>query len=305
MSKNIIVTGGTGFVGSNLTLELQKRNLESKITVIDDLSNGDLNNLREFNGDIITEDINYLNLEKHFDDVDEIFHQAAITDTTIMDYNKMMKANTDAFRKILNFSLKKGAKLVYASSAAVYGNTPAPMKVGSGEEPTNVYGLSKLACDNLTRTLLEKNPETPLVGLRYFNVYGPREEYKGKMSSMIWQLYNQIKERKNPRIFKQGEQKRDFIYVKDIVNANLLALDGPSGVYNVGSGKAETFNKIIEILNKRLNSKKKTDYFDNPYDFYQGHTCASLEDSKKIGYKPKFNLESGINDYIDYIEKNE
>lgn len=305
MSKNIIVTGGAGFVGSNLALELQKRDLEAKITVIDDLSNGDLNNLSKFNGEIITEDINYLNLEKHFDNVDEIFHQAAITDTTIMNYNTMMKANTDAFRKILDFSLKKEAKLVYASSAAVYGNSPAPMKVGSGEEPTNVYGLSKLACDNLTRTLLEKNPETSIVGLRYFNVYGPREEYKGKMSSMVWQLYNQIKKEENPRIFKNGEQKRDFIYVKDIVNANLLALGGPSGVYNVGSGKAETFNKIIEILNKRLNSKKKTDYFDNPYDFYQGHTCANLEDSKKMGYEPKFNLESGINDYVDYIEKNE
>jgi len=300
MSKNIVVTGGAGFIGSNLVNRLQKIDPKSNITVVDNFSTGSKLNLKLFKGKIINKDINNLDLDKYFNKVDQIYHQAAITDTTIMDENLMIKTNFESFKNILNFSLDNNIKLVYASSAATYGNSNPPMRVGFGEKPTNIYGISKLKCDNLVRNILN-NKDSQVVGLRYFNVYGPNEKYKGKMSSMIWQLFNQIKEKKNPKIFKYGEQKRDFVYVSDVVNANISAMNGVPGIYNVGTGKSETFNKIIKIINNKIGSKNLTEYIDNPYEFYQENTCADLRNSRFIDYSPKFNLENGINHYLDRL----
>jgi ADP-L-glycero-D-manno-heptose 6-epimerase len=141
------------------------------------------------------------------------------------------------------------------------------------------------------------------VGLRYFNVYGPRESFKGKAASMIYQLALQMKEGKRPRIFEFGEQFRDQIYVKDVVEANLQAMEAPSGVYNVGTGKPTTFNKIVEVLNKVLKTNLEPEYIKNPYtQFYQDQTLADMNlSASKMGFVAKYDIESGIEDYMRWL----
>ncbi len=154
--------------------------------------------------------------------------------------------------------------------------------------------------DNLARRWAKENPEQVVVGLRYFNVYGPREAHKGAASSMILQLAQQMRRGQAPRIFKHGEQLRDFVYVKDIVNCTILAARGRiSGIYNAGSGVPRTFNDIVANLNRVLNTQWQPEYIDNPHVHYQPHTEADLAaTTRALRYKPKYTLEDGIDDYF-------
>lgn len=304
----ILITGGAGFIGSNIAHTLQEKYPDAKIYVLDNFSSGHFKNLIGFKGEVITGDITDPQLweymrRKFFFDV--IFHEAAITDTTIMDQFLMMKTNADSFRYILDLAVEWGAKVIYASSAGVYGNTPPPMKEDEGLEPENVYGFSKLSMDRIAQEYMENYPEMSIVGFRYFNVYGPREEYKGKSASMIFQLAVKMLKGEKPRLFKWGEQKRDFVYIKDVVKANLLALEKDvSGIFNVATGQPRSFNEIVEILNRELGTNYEIEYFDCPYDFYQEFTQADLTKIKKtLGYEPDYTLEEGIRDYIPYIKK--
>ncbi len=304
----ILITGGAGFIGSNIAHTLQEKYPDAKIYVLDNFSSGHFKNLIGFKGEVITGDITDPQLweymrRKFFFDV--IFHEAAITDTTIMDQFLMMKTNADSFRYILDLAVEWGAKVIYASSAGVYGNTPPPMKEDGGLEPENVYGFSKLSMDRIAQEYMENYPEMSIVGFRYFNVYGPREEYKGKSASMIFQLAVKMLKGEKPRLFKWGEQKRDFVYIKDVVKANLLALEKDvSGIFNVATGQPRSFNEIVEILNRELGTNYEIEYFDCPYDFYQEFTQADLTKIKRtLGYEPDYTLEKGIRDYIPYIKK--
>lgn len=296
-NKKILITGGAGFIGSNLVKTLQEKYPDNKYFIIDNFSSGNADNLAGFKGEIISENIAQTDLGRHFDKLDIIFHQAAITDTTVFDEKKMMFNNVDGFKNVLNFAKKCGAKLIYASSAAVYGHSSPPMVVGKNEVPANVYGLSKLNADNIAR---ENFGNLHIVGLRYFNVYGPGEKYKGKMANVIWQFYLQMKSGERPVVFGDGEQKRDQIYVKDIVNANLLAITGKeSGIFNVGTGKATTFNEIIKNLNEILGTNLEPEYLDNPYEHYQEYTEADLAETKNaLGYFPEYDIKKGIGDYF-------
>jgi len=303
-TMKVLVTGGAGFIGSNLALELQSRCCE--VVVLDDFSSGHFKNLVGFEGDIVAESILDVDLNR-FKDVDVIFHQAAITDTTVQDQKLMMQINTEGFRRFLDFAVENNIKFIYASSAATYGNAPAPQKEEYAGKPNNIYGFSKWICDCIAKKYMEKYPDAHIVGLRYFNVFGPREQYKGKMASMIWQLAKQMIEGKSPKIFKWGEQKRDQVYVKDVVRANLLAMDAKeSCIVNVGSGRAVTFNYIIEVLNKVLGFDYTPEYIDNPYkEFYQEHTEADLSKAKKyLGYKPEWEFERAVEDYIKWLKEN-
>lgn len=296
--KRILITGGAGFIGSNLALALQEEHPQNEYFVIDDFSSGDFDNLIGFRGEVMAGDISQIDLDYYFPQgLDIVFHQAAITDTTVTDQKLMMSKNVEGFRNVLRFALKYNTKLIYASSAAVYGHTKPPMRVEGNEEPSNIYGFSKLVVDNIARKHFEK---LNIIGLRYFNVYGPGEKYKGKMASMVWQLYLQMKEGKRPRIFKYGEQKRDQIYIKDVVKANLLALKvNRSGIFNVGTGKATTFNEIVQNLNEILRTNLEPEYLDNPYKHYQEYTEADLVETKEIlSYQPEYNIEKGIRDYF-------
>jgi ADP-L-glycero-D-manno-heptose 6-epimerase len=169
--------------------------------------------------------------------------------------------------------------------------------------PENPYGFSKLMMDRIALNFMEENPHIKVVGLRYFNVYGPGESYKGKTASMVYQLYKQMKEGKRPRLFKWGEQKRDFVYVKDVIRANLLAMEKDvSGIFNVATGVARSFNEIVSILNQLLGTHLEPDYFDCPYDFYQNYTQADITKARELlGYEPQYSLEEGIKDYLNHL----
>ncbi len=300
-----LVTGGCGFVGSNLVKTLVEER-KADVVVIDNFSSSNFKNLNGFNGEVIATDIRETSWWDKVGYVDVIFHQAAITDTTVMDQKLMMDVNVEGFRNILEYALKyKIKRIIYASSAAVYGNSPCPMKEEQTPTPENIYGFSKAIMDNLAYNYARRYPELKIIGLRYFNVYGPGEYYKGKFASMIYQLYCQMKSRKRPRIFKYGEQMRDFVYVKDVVRANLNALDcDTSVVCNIGTGKPENFNYVIECLNKALGTNYEPEYFDNPYDFYQNKTQADLRRAKAyLNYRPQWTVEEGIKDYVSIMEK--
>jgi ADP-L-glycero-D-manno-heptose 6-epimerase len=188
--------------------------------------------------------------------------------------------------------------VVWASSAATYGRGPAPMKESQPPAPLNVYGYSKLAMERLAERYNDKLKH-PVVGLRYFNVYGAGENHKGKFASMIGQLARQMRAGKRPRIFFDGQQKRDFVYIDDVIAANLAAMNSKTpGVFNVGSGAAGTFNDVVEQLNRVLRTDLQPDYFENPYDFFQTWTEADLTQSRRLlKYDPKYDLRKGIDAY--------
>jgi ADP-L-glycero-D-manno-heptose 6-epimerase len=292
-----LVTGGTGFIGSNLLKRLVADGHTA--AALDDFSSGDWNNLVDFPGDAITCDVaaepGRLAALGPFD---AIFHQASITDTTVMDQRKMMHNNVEGFRHILDAAAKWGSRVVWASSAATYGRGPAPMKESDPARPLNVYGYSKLAMERLAEQYAPRLKHR-IVGLRYFNVYGAGENHKGKFASMIGQLARQMRAGKRPRIFYDGQQKRDFVYIDDVIAANLAALNSKTnGVFNVGSGAAGTFNQVVEQLNRVLRTDLQPDYFENPYSFFQTHTEADLSQSRQVlNYQPKYDLRKGIDAY--------
>ena len=303
--KRYLVTGGAGFVGSNLAFALEKER-KAAVTVLDDFSSGDWKNLSGFGGTVITARVQDACWHDRAGAADAVFHQAALVDTTVADQRAMMEANVDGFRSVLDYAAKHGVKrVVYASSAAVYGNSKCPMREDQVPTPENVYGFSKAIMDNVAREFAAAHKDVAVVGLRYFNVYGPREYYKGKMASMIFQLYRQMKAGKRPRIFKFGEQTRDFVYVKDVVRGNLNALDAKrSCVCNLAAGKPGSFNEVVEALNKAMRLDLAPEYFDNPYSFYQNRTQADLRQAKALlNYRPEWSLADGIADYVKIMEK--
>lgn len=300
-----LVTGGAGFIGSNIAFALEEER-KAKVTVLDNFSSGDFRTLSGFGGDVVADDILSRDWFGRVGKADAVFHQAAIVDTTEADQRRMMAANVDGFRNVLEYALEYGVKrVVYASSAAVYGNSECPMLETQTPTPENVYGFSKAIMDNVAREFAGAHKDMTIVGLRYFNVYGPREYYKGKMASMIFQLYNQMKAGKRPRVFKYGEQMRDFVYVKDLVRANLNALDAErSCVCNAATGRPENFNAVIDALNKAMATDLAPEYFDNPYGFYQNKTQADLRQAKALlNYRPEWSLADGIADYVKILEK--
>lgn len=303
--KNILVTGGSGFIGSNLALELQKRYPQASITVIDDFRGSSFKNLLGYSGDFLAFDVSDKAWMSAFRNkpLDAIFHMASITDTTVLDEKKMMYDNVEGFRNILDLASEKGCPVVYASSAATYGSAGnnSALKESEAGMPNNIYGFSKWVLEGLAR----QYPQVKSVGLRYFNVFGPREFYKGKAASMIYQLYLQMKAGKKPRIFKYGEQKRDFVYVKDVLECTIKARDAKqSTAINVGTGQATSFNDVVAAINEALGTSLECDYFDNPYDFYQNYTQADMSHTEKMtGFKPKYTTREGILDYVrNYLE---
>ena len=304
-SLNLLVTGGAGFVGSNLVLALQEKYPQARLTVIDDFRSGDFKNLAGYGGDFVAQDLAQLDWHKQFGDekFDGIFHLASITDTTLHDQLTQTRDNVESFRRLLNFARPNKTRIVYASSAATYGAASAASSEGSGAAPANVYAFSKVILDNLARRAAQETEGWVLVGLRFFNVYGPREAHKGVPASMIYHLSKQMVAGQRPRIFKHGEQQRDFVYVKDIVQGCLRAFEAEgSGIYNLGSGRARSFNELVQILNHSLGTKFEPEYIENPHAHYQNFTQADLTNSRKhLGYEPEFSFEAGVADYMKWL----
>ena len=316
-NKTILITGGAGFIGSNLAFYFQENFPNSKVIVFDCFRsdeifpNGNLKsfghykNLIGFKGDIICGNINNqadLALLSDYK-FDYVFHQAAISDTRVYDQEIIMKTNVNSFYDLLAIAKKDRAVMVYASSAATYGNLPSPQTVGK-ESPENPYGYSKYIMDQIAIRYSKENPDLTMVGLRFFNVYGPREYYKANTSSMVIQLGHQILDGKIPRLFKGSDQIfRDFIYIDDVLQACIKACDPKqNGSYNVATGIPRSFQEIADILQNELDTDLGTEYFSNPYDGYQMNTQADILSTRKnLGFEPKFSLEKGIKAYIPEI----
>ena len=300
-----IVTGGAGFIGSNLTLALQEKFPTAHLTAIDDFRSGDFKNLAGYRGDFVAENLTTLDWRERFGDesFDAIFHLASITDTTLHDQFVQVHDNVESFRRLLSFARPTKTRIIYASSAATYGPATEASVESNGAAPANVYAFSKVIMDNIARYAAAGSPDWIIVGLRYFNVYGPREAHKGVPASMVYHLAQQMKAGKRPRIFKHGEQKRDFIYVTDAVEGSIRALDATtSGIYNLGTGRARSFNELIDVLNRCLGTNLQPEYFDNPHAHYQNFTQADLTSARKaLSYEPQFSLEDGVRDYVQWL----
>jgi len=296
----VVVTGGAGFIGSNVVKILEEKN--AKVIVLDNFSHASYKNLMDLEAEIICADISDESIYKKLPKVDAVIHEAAITDTTLADDTKMMEVNSNGSKNVLNFCLQNKIPLVYASSAGVYGETKSIAQEDQKLTPHNTYGYSKYIFDCHVLKLLKQGKTPLIVGLRYFNVYGPGEYHKAAAASMTYQLYLQMKAGKRPRVFKHGQQQRDFIYVKDVARITVKALESKkSTILNVGTGKPRSFNDIISALNKVLKTDLKPDYFDNPYgDKYQNFTQADTNLLKKtLNVEAQFSLEEGISDYLE------
>ncbi len=319
--KTILITGGAGFIGSNLAFYFQENYPNSNVVVLDcfrseqTLSNGNLKsfghykNLLGFRGTVISGDINDKSILKkieHDYNFDYIFHEAAISDTTVGEQDLMIKTNVNAYEDLLKIAINHNANMIYASSAATYGDAPSPQTVGC-ENPGNVYGFSKLMMDNISYKYINDGVDIKIVGLRYFNVYGPREFYKNKTASTVVQFGHQILAGKTPKLFENSDKiLRDFIYIEDVIQANIKACEPKkSGIYNVGTGKARSFQDIADILQKELKTELGTDYIPNPFiGQYQFHTEANISETvENLNYKPSFEMEDGIKAYIKDIKR--
>ena len=318
--KTILITGGAGFIGSNLAFYFQENHPEAKVVVYDcfrsgeTLSNGNLKsfghfkNLLGFKGEVISGDINdpagMKNLRENYR-FDYIFHEAAISDTTALEQDLMIRTNVNAYKDLLDMAVEHGANMIYASSGATYGDAESPQRVGR-ESPQNVYGFSKLSMDHLSREYM-KSAKISIVGLRYFNVYGPNEYFKNSTASMVIQFGHQLLAGKNPRLFEDSDKiLRDFIYIEDIIQANIKAMHpNESGIYNVGTGKARSFQDIVDILQREIGTDYTCEYIPNPFiGSYQFHTEADIESSRTgLGYEPAFEMEDAIKAYVPEIRR--
>ena len=321
MIRRAIVTGGAGFVGSQLVWQLQRQVPDVQIVVIDDMRCGTFSNLVEdpfgkagpFKGTVIAKPlaaVDIRDIAARFEP-EVIFHEAAITDTTVTDEATMINDNADSFDTLIDVAQSVGSRLVWASSAATYGIEAGgatvahrPFVCRDAGYPANVYGFSKWLMENQHRRAVADHRDFHMVGLRYFNVFGPSEAHKGKMASMVYKLAMQMLDGQQPRIFFDGTQARDQVYVKDVVAATIAAAadDAQAGIYNVGSGVATSFNQVVEQLNTALGTDLSADYFDNPYSFYQAYTCADLDETRSgLGWEPSYSPEDAIVEYAHWI----
>ena len=313
----IIITGGAGFIGSNLIHALNRRGGKN-ILLVDNLANGHkMHNLSDLDiADYFDKDefLQQLDRAGFFDGVQAVLHQGACSATTEWDGRYVMTNNYQYSKRLLQACVEKKTPFIYASSASVYGLGKHGFSVERGcEHPINMYAYSKFQFDQYVRSLLP-TATSPIVGLRYFNVYGPREQHKGAMSSTAFHFNRQIIEHGKACLFEgcdgfaDGEQKRDFVYVGDVVDVNLWFLDHPeqSGIFNIGTGKAESFNAVAQAV-IGWHGTGSIDYIPFPEHLrgsYQSYTQADISGLRQAGYGKAFlTVNQGVSRYLDLLNK--
>ncbi|MCL4219919.1 MAG: NAD-dependent epimerase/dehydratase family protein [Phycisphaerales bacterium] len=330
MAGNVfIVTGGAGFIGSNLVAELYRRQPDCHVVVVDDFRSGSFANLVEacerkgvgpFRGEIIPDSVSDLNWQPAVAGLEPraVFHLAAITDTTVHDQQKMIRDNAESFADIAGACIESDVPLVYASSAATYGTPPQaarrqPFPLEAAGAPDNVYGFSKWLMEvehrRLAQTNARESGKTPwIVGLRYFNVFGPCEARKGRMASMVFQLARQVLNGQKARLFRDGTQARDQVYVDDVVDCTLAGAGmgekarPEPGVYNLGSGVTTSFLEIAGAIGGALSISVEVELFDMPESiraFYQDFTCADMSRTRTgLGWSPRHEPKEAMRAYV-------
>ncbi len=308
----IIVTGGAGFIGSNLVKALNQRGRQD-IIVVDDLKDG-----RKFRNLVDCQIADYLDREDFLDmigqgifdnvDIEVIFHQGACSTTTEWDGRYMMAVNYDYSKSLLHFCQDKHIPFIYASSAAVYGDNQTFIEDLRHESPLNVYGYSKFLFDQYVRKQQSKQ-KAQVVGLRYFNVYGPNEQHKAGMASVAYHLHSQLLSGNKVQLFAgydgygNGEQTRDFIYVGDAVKVNLWFWDNPdkSGIFNCGTGRSQPFKDVANAVID-FHQRGTIEYIPFPDKLkgcYQSFTQADISALRNAGYnQPFLTVEQGVHTYL-------
>ena len=324
-----IVTGAAGFIGSNLVKALNERGV-TKIIAVDNLTRAD-----KFKNLVDCEIADYIDKEEfgerlisgNFDgDVDAIFHEGACSDTMETDGRYMMENNFRYSLGILDWCIDQEVQFLYASSAATYGGSKEFKEQRSCESPLNVYGYSKFLFDQIVRRRLPE-ASSQIVGFRYFNVYGPRESHKGRMASVAFHHYNQFAAERKVKLFEgcdgygHGEKKRDFVYVGDVARVNLYFLDHPdkSGIFNLGTGRAQSFNELavanVNSCRALAGEPKQSlaellrqgfiEYIPFPEALrgkYQSFTQADLTRLRQAGYDALFaSVEEGVAHYVEWL----
>ncbi len=310
-----IVTGGAGFIGSNLVRTLIERGCND-VVVVDEMTDGHkFANISDLAiADYLDKDefITRLSADKGFaSGIKAILHQGACSETTEWDGRYMMQNNYGYSKELLHHCLDNKTQFIYASSAAVYGGAKEFVEDPLFEVPLNVYGYSKVQFDRYVRRVT-KASDSQVVGLRYFNVYGPHEQHKGSMASVAYHFNNQVREEGEARLFAgtdgyaDGEQLRDFVYVDDVSNVNMWFLDNPSasGIFNTGSGRAQSFNDVANAV-IQWHGKGKIRYVPFPEHLegaYQSFTQADLTQLRLSGCDVEFRpVEDGVKDYLAEI----
>lgn len=311
----IIVTGGAGFIGSNIVKVLNEMGHDD-IVVVDDLTDG-----RKFKNLVECDIADYVDYESFlpmfmdglFDGVNVVFHEGACSTTTEWDGRYLMDNNYEYSKTLLHACLEQKIKFIYASSAATYGAGETFIEERQYEAPLNVYGYSKFLFDEYVRSILPE-AKSQIVGCRYFNVYGPREFHKGGQASVAFHLNNQLKENGVIKLFEgsdgydAGEQVRDFIYVRDVVKINLWFYkhSKASGIFNIGTGQARSFNDLAKAV-ITWHGKGKLEYIPFPEQLkgcYQSYTQADLTNLRKAGCDIEFtSLEDGVKAYLDWLNR--
>ena len=332
-----VVTGAAGFIGSNIVKALNERGV-TKIIAVDNLSKAE-----KFKNLIDCEISDYIDKQDfiariqagHFDgEIEAIFHEGACSDTMETDGRYMMENNYRYSCILLDWCQDQDVQFLYASSAATYGASNVFKEERQYEGPLNVYGYSKFLFDQIVRQRLAKNPSSQIVGFRYFNVYGPRENHKGRMASVAFHNFNQFRADGKVKLFEgshgyeNGGQMRDFVFVGDVAKVNLFFLDHPekSGIFNLGSGRAQSFNDVaLAAVNGCLGSKSESEnqsplslaqlreqglleyiaFPDALKGKYQAYTQADLTKLRDAGYDaPMATVEQGVAQYVDWLSCN-
>ena len=316
----IIVTGGAGFIGSNL-IKLLNQAGHTNIVAVDDLTDG-----TKFANLVDLDIADYLDKDdflarvvagdpfEEWDEIEAIFHQGACSATTEWNGKFVMEVNYDYSKALLHFCIARGIPFIYASSAATYGGRNDNfIEDRRFEQPLNVYGYSKFLFDEYVRRLLPTT-NSQIVGLKYFNVYGPREQHKGSMASVAFHLNNQMKAGQNPKLFEgcdgfgNGGQTRDFVYVEDVCKVNIWFWKntGKSGIYNCGTGRAEPFLNVAEAVVKH-HGRGQVEFIPFPDHLkgrYQSYTQADLTKLRATGCDVQFrSVAEGVAEYMEWLNK--